>query len=401
MKNLILFDNDLSTQFLPLTYTRPLCELRVGILTIREKWEKLLNCKPSFITQDYLSTKYPISISDENFVVNGSVIPNQELANRILSMNTGEVLLQDGEMIVAKLEEGQFELMMSDEENSNIAGVNYKETNVMKINHLWDIFSMNGRAIIDDFELLTFERQSQPIPSDVHVIGDPSKIFIEEGAEIEFCTLNTKSGPIYIGKNAVIMEGCFIRGPFALCEEAILKMGAKIYGPTTVGPNSKVGGEVNNCVFYGNCNKAHDGYLGNSVIGEWCNIGAGTNCSNLKNNYDEVKIWDYTKESLTGTGLQFCGLIMGDHSKCGINTMFNTGTVVGISANIFGGGFPKNFIPSFSWGGAEGFKTYELDKALDAAKRVIARRGKEMDPLDTAIFERIFNFSHKYRTWEK
>ncbi len=401
MKNLILFDNDLSTQFLPLTYTRPLCELRVGILTIREKWEALLNCKASYITQDYLSTKYPINIADENFVINGSVIPTAELATRILSMNTGEVLLQDGEMLVAKLEEGQFELLTNDEENSNIAGMNYQETKVTKINHLWDIFSLNGKAIIQDFQLLTQDRVSQPIPSAAIVIGDPGKIFIEEGADIEFCTLNTKNGPIYIGKNSTIMEGSFIRGPFALGEGAMVKMGAKIYGPTTVGPYCKVGGEINNCVFYANSNKAHEGYLGNSVIGEWCNIGAGTNCSNLKNNYDEVKIWDYTTEALTNTGLQFVGLIMGDHSKCGINTMFNTGTVVGVSANIFGGGFPKNFIPSFSWGGADGFKTYELPKALDSAKRVIVRRGKEMDPLDTAIFQRIFNFSSKYRTWEK
>src|SRR5690606_7840722 len=247
-----------------------------------------------------------------------------------------------------------------------------------------DIFSKNTLAIQADFDLLTKGRQSAAIPDSVFCINRKN-IFVEEGARLNFASLNASDGPIYIGKNAEIMEGCTIRGPFALCDSSTLKMQTKIYGGTSIGPHSKVGGEVNNSVIFGYSNKAHDGFLGNSVIGEWCNLGADTNNSNLKNNYAEVKLWDYEKEGFANTGLQFCGLMMGDHSKCGINTMFNTGTVVGVSANIFGSGFPRNFIPSFSWGGSGGFTTYNTEKAFEVAKVVMSRRNIEFSDLDAKI----------------
>jgi UDP-N-acetylglucosamine diphosphorylase/glucosamine-1-phosphate N-acetyltransferase len=271
------------------------------------------------------------------------------------------------------------------------------EGECIRVEHTWDIFSKNDAAIREDFALLTQDRTSQPIPKSVNTIGKEN-IFIEEGAQLEFVTLNASTGPIYIGKNSEIMEGSVIRGPFALCEGAGLKLATKVYGATTVGPFSKIGGEVNNVVLFGYSNKGHDGFLGNSVLGEWCNIGADSNNSNLKNNYEEVKLWDYETESFQKTGLQFCGLMMGDHSKCGINTMFNTGTVVGVSANIFGAGFPRNFVPSFSWGGAAGFTVYLTKKAFETARLVMSRRGLEFDETEQAILQHVFE---QTKIWRK
>jgi len=268
---------------------------------------------------------------------------------------------------------------------------------VFTVQHTWDIFSKNERAIKEDFELLTKDRQSQPIPESNNVIA-PENVFLEAGAKLEFTTLNASGGPIYIGKNAEIMEGSLVRGPFAICEHATIKMGAKIYGGTTVGPHSKVGGEVNNSVVFGYSNKGHDGFIGNTVIGEWCNLGADTNTSNLKNNYAPVRLWSYETEGFAKTGLQFCGLMMGDHSKCGINTMFNTGTVVGVNANVFGSGFPRNFVPSYSWGGSNGFTTYRTNKAFEVAKVVMARRTLELTMLDEKILEHIFE---ETKIWRK
>ncbi len=270
------------------------------------------------------------------------------------------------------------------------------EGDILKIEHTWDIFSKNGEAIADDYKLLTEGRQSEPIPSNVNVIN-PEHIFIEKGAKLNFVTLNASNGPIYIGKDSEIMEGSVIRGPFALCDNATIKLGSKIYGPTTFGPYCKVGGEVNNSVLFGYSNKGHDGFLGNSVLGEWCNLGADTNNSNLKNNYAEVRLWDYQTGGFAKTGLQFCGLMMGDHSKCGINTMFNTGTVVGVSANIFGSGFPRNFVPSFSWGGSKGFVTYKTNKAFEVAEVVMARRNEAFTAMDKAILEHVFELTKSYR----
>jgi UDP-N-acetylglucosamine diphosphorylase/glucosamine-1-phosphate N-acetyltransferase len=402
MKNIILFDPDTRNQLLPLTYTRPVCELRVGILTIREKWGHWYNTQISYITQDYLSEKYPIVINSDNYVINGAVLPDTELCRRIDNLKTNEAILKKGELIAARLDEKQFQNLMEDNDIEELEGFELEEdVKFLIIDHVWDIFRLNEIALKRDFDLLTDGRKSASLSKTNQIIGDASQIFLEDGAIVECSILNVKKGPIYIGKNAEIMEGCMIRGGLALCEASTLKMGSKIYGATTIGPHSKVGGEVTNTVIIGFSNKGHEGYLGNSVIGEWCNIGADTNTSNLKNNYDEVKLWDYTTDTFAKTGLQFLGLIMGDHSKCAINTMFNTGTVIGVSSNIFGAGFPRNFVPSFSWGGPAGFETYPFKKAVDTANRVLGRRNMSLSQLDYDIMKYIFDFSSRYRTWEK
>ena len=400
MNNIILFDDISREQLLPLTYTRPVCELRVGILTIREKWEKWLEGKSSCITQDYLSEKFPIDIEEQNYVVNGSVLPSELLCRLISQLDYNEALLQDGELIAARLNRSQFEHLMNEEEIEELKGFDVEDTPFLKINHLWDLYSFNNQATRDDFKLLTEGRISEPISETNRVLGKQN-IFLEEGAKVECAILNAQTGPIYIGKNAEVMEGAMLRGPIALCEEATIKMGAKIYGATTIGPYSKAGGEINNSILTGYSSKGHEGYLGNSVIGEWCNIGAGTNNSNLKNNYTEVKIWNYPSNRFLSSGKQFCGLIMGDHSKCGITTMFNTGTVIGIFANIYGDGFPRNFIPSFAWGGASGYSTYKISKAFDTAERVMARRNKQLDDTEKAILQKVYDTTNKYRAWEE
>jgi UDP-N-acetylglucosamine diphosphorylase/glucosamine-1-phosphate N-acetyltransferase len=369
--------------------------IRVGILTIKEKWEKMLGsiCYPQTI--DYLSIKHPIpQPKDKNLAINGGILPNQTLVNQILDLQAGEALFANDTLVAAILP-----AIVSDNsflQKENYTTIKNTSSSFLEIKNPWDIFKLNGEAIEADFELLTTDRKSQPIPTSNHIVK-PENIFIEEGATVECSVLNASSGPIYIGKEAEIMEGSLVRGPFALCEHSALKLGAKIYGPTTIGPHSKVGGEVNNCVIFGYSNKAHDGFIGNSVIGEWCNLGADTNTSNLKNNYASVKLWNYPKKGFVDTGLQFCGLIMGDHSKCGINTMFNTGTVVGVSANIFGDGFPRNFIPSFSWGGAQGFSTYKTEKAFETARIVMGRRGIELSDVETDILTHIFNATAPFR----
>jgi UDP-N-acetylglucosamine diphosphorylase/glucosamine-1-phosphate N-acetyltransferase len=388
--NYILFDGENREALLPFTYTRPVADLRIGILTIREKWELYLGATTTTVTEDYLSDKYPMVEMEENVMINASYTPSEVLVTQIKNLKENQAVF-DGDTMVAFFSLEDQEIDIDELEVFQIEGT------VLKVERTWDIFSKNGAAIKADFKLLTEERTSAPIPENT-VAFNPEAIFIEEGAKLPLCVLNATDGPIYIGKNAEIMEGSLVRGPFALCEGSTLKMGAKIYGPTTVGPHSKVGGEVNNSVFFGYSNKGHDGFLGNSVIGEWCNLGANTNNSNLKNNYAEVRIWSYETENFAKTGLQFCGLMMGDHSKCGINTMFNTGTVVGVSANIFGSGFPRNFIPSFSWGGAKGFTTYLTSKAFEVAQVVMKRRGLELSTQDSAILEHVFEQSAAYRT---
>ncbi len=400
MKNVILFDNEVWDNLLPISYTRPVGELRVGILTIREKWEKWSDTKVSFITQDHLSEKYPMTIQSDNIVINGSLLPLPGICKLIEQMEPNEALLQNDELIAARLNESQFQSLIEDKEIEELQGFDIGDTPLLKINNLWDIFGKNDQAVKIDFELLTKNRTSQPL-SDTNQVTAPEQIFLEPGAIVEHSILNASKGPIYIGKDALIMEGCIIRGPLAMNEKSILKMGAKIYGATTLGPHCKVGGEVNNVVFTGYSNKGHDGFLGNSVIGEWCNLGADTNASNMKNNYSEVRLWSYAKDRFEKTGLQFCGLIMADHSKCGINTMFNTGTVVGVSANVYGGGYPRNFIPSFSWGGDQKYTTYTLDKALDTARAMMKRRDQELTELDQEILKEIFMKDRSFRTWEK
>lgn len=388
--NYILFDGPSRNNLLPLTYTRPVADLRVGILTIREKWEKYLGLTTTTVTEDYLSEKYPMVEMEENVMINASFSPNLDLVEMIKTLQPNQAIFNNEDVIAFYTKENQDNIDLSTYQPIEYSG------DVLKIEYTWDIFSKNGEAIQADFDLLTKDRKSEPLPSSNNIIS-PENIFLEEGAKLEFTTLNASTGPIYIGKNAEIMEGSVIRGPFALCDGATVKLGAKIYGPTTIGPHSKVGGEVNNSVITGYSNKGHDGFLGNSVLGEWCNLGADTNNSNLKNNYAEVKLWDYNKQGFAKTGLQFCGLIMGDHSKCGINTMFNTGTVVGVSANIFGSGFPRNFVPSFSWGGSSGFTTYLTKKAFEVAKVVMARRKVEFTEEDKTILEHIFTETKQYR----
>ncbi len=394
--NYILFDNPTDRQnLLPLTFTRPVSNIRIGILTIAEKWEKHLKTTISYLTMDYLQNKFPIALQSENVFINGSICPNEVLIMEILNLQMGQALYKNEVMLAFKSAlavdfkniSTQFELIES------------KAENFIHIKHSYDIFSLNGQAIEEDFMLLTAGRKSQPISQTNQVIK-PENVFLEQGAIVECSILNASAGPIYIAKDAEVMEGCKIRGPFSLGEHAGLKMDAKIYGPTTVGPHCKVGGEVNNAVFFAYSNKGHDGFVGNAVIGEWVNMGADTNNSNLKNTYDEVKLWSYESQKFEKTGLTFCGLIMADHAKCGINTMFNTGTVVGVGANIFGAGFPRNFIPDFAWGGAQGFESFVINKFFKTAEAVYKRRNVELTEDDKNILTFIFNETKQHRFWE-
>ena len=388
--NYILFDGPYRDNLLPFTYTRPVADIRVGILTIRQKWESFIEYTTTTVTEDYLSDKFPMAEMEENIMINASFLPNTEVVELIKNLSDNQALFKGEDVIAFFAKEGE---EVSD--FSNFEAIEF-EGDILKIEHTWDIFSKNGEAIEEDFNLITNGRKSEPIPATVKTLN-PENIFIEKGAKLNFVTLNASSGPIYIGRDAEIMEGTVVRGPLALCNNATLKLATKIYGPTTVGPHSKVGGEVNNSVIFGHSNKGHDGFLGNSVLGEWCNIGADSNNSNLKNNYAEVRLWNYQTGGFAKTGLQFCGLMMGDHSKCGINTMFNTGTVVGVSSNIFGSGFPRNFVPSFSWGGSKGFVTYKTNKAFEVAEVVMGRRNEEFTDIDKAILEHVFEETKQYR----
>jgi UDP-N-acetylglucosamine diphosphorylase/glucosamine-1-phosphate N-acetyltransferase len=388
--NYILFDGPVRNALLPFTFTRPVADILIGIMTIRQKWEMRLGSTTTTITEEYLSEKFPMVELEENIMINASFLPNDTLAEMVSDLKTNQAIFKGDEVIAFFTNENQEEVDFDSYEIIQYKG------DCLTVEHTWDIFSKNDLAIREDFNFLTEDRKSQAIPKSVNVIAQEN-IFIEEGAKLEFVTLNASAGPIYIGKNVEIMEGTVIRGPFALCENAQVKLNAKIYGATTVGPGSRIGGEVKNSVLFANSNKGHDGFLGDSVLGEWCNIGADSNNSNLKNNYEEVKLWSYETEGFAKTGLQFCGLMMGDHSKCGINTMFNTGTVVGVSANIFGSGFPRNFVPSFSWGGAAGFTTYITKKAFETAKLVMGRRNIDFDATEAAILEHVFEETKKWR----
>ncbi|WP_373056017.1 GlmU family protein [Zunongwangia sp. H14] len=387
--NYILFDGNYRNKLLPFTFTRPVADIRIGILSIREKWEAWLGNTTSTVTEDYLAGKWPLVEMEENVMINAAFLPTASLVEQVKDLKEQQAIFFEEEVVAFFVKEDQ-EVDFTKFEQLELA------EEAFYIQHTWDIFSKNGEAIRADFDLLTENRDSQDIPESNHVMN-AGDIFIEEGAVVECCSLNASGGPIYIGKDAQVMEGSLIRGPFAAGEAAVVKMGAKIYGPTTIGPGCKAGGEISNSVLMQNSNKGHDGFLGNSVLGEWCNIGADSNNSNLKNNYAEVRLWDYESEKFAPTGLQFCGLMMGDHSKCGINTMFNTGTVVGVSANIFGAGFPRNFIPGFSWGGSAGTTTYKTQKAFEVAEKVMKRRDVEFTEEDKAILEHVFEETKKWR----
>jgi UDP-N-acetylglucosamine diphosphorylase/glucosamine-1-phosphate N-acetyltransferase len=390
--NYILFDGENRNHLLPFTYTRPVADIRIGILTIREKWEKHLGLTTTTVTEEYLEEKYPMVEMEENILINASFCPTESLVDKIKELSKNEAIFKGEDVIAFYTSDSQEEVNFDE-----YTQIEFEE-DLLQVKNTWDIFSLNAAAIKQDFDLITEGRESEPIPEGTRCIN-PENIFIEEGAEITFATLNASSGPIYIGKDAVILENSAVKGPFAMGEHAVLKMGAKIYGATTLGPYCKVGGEVSNSVLFGYSSKGHDGYLGNSVLGEWCNLGADTNNSNLKNNYAEVKLWDYETGRFAKTGLQFCGLMMGDHSKCGINTMFNTGTVVGVSANIFGSGFPRNFVPSFSWGGASGFTEYKTNKVFEVAEVVMKRRDLIFDEMDQKILEHVFEETKQYRNY--
>ncbi len=398
--NYILFDDNFCDHLLPLTFTRPASEVRVGILTIREKWERHVGDSFSFLTKNYLKKKFPLKQTEDNIYVNSRCLPSKELVEQINNLNLQSAIVVEDQVIAFRTNINIDEKIVNLQNNQvskafiDQLGFDQQKENASFVKHPWDIFRQNGIQITSDIALMNLKPQSLDDNSS-NVLGE--QLYMEEGAEVYAANINTIEGPVYLGKNTVVMEGTSIRGPFALCESSQVKMNAKIYGPTTIGPFSKVGGEINNSVIFGYSNKAHDGFLGNSVIGEWCNLGADSNNSNLKNNYAQVKMWDYVKKGMINSELQFCGLIMGDHSKCGINTMFNTGTVVGVSANIFGAGFPRNFIPSFSWGGAGGFITYQIGKALEVAEMVFERRNKDLDDVEKDILTEIFEITAENR----
>ena len=398
MRNIILFDaSDVRENLLPMTFTRPVADLRVGILTIREKWERVLDGSYSYLTVDYLQEKFPVNEAEENLFVAGNICPTTELVAKIKMLNVGDVLISSQGVIIA------FRGGLKDFSSRNFAREIECYDDCLTIKMLYDIFMENHRGIVEDFALLTHGRASQSLSDTNTVIGNPvdangnPMIFIEEGAVVEGAMLNVKNGPIYVGRNAEVMEGSCLRGPIALCEHAVVNMGTRMYGATTLGPYCKVGGEVNNVVMMGYSNKAHDGFLGNAVIGEWCNIGGGSTASNLKNDYTEIKLWNYPAHRFLRTGLQFCGLIMGDHSKSGINCMFNTATVLGVGVNIHGAGFPRNFVASFSEGSASGFTDVPLTKFFDIARRMMARRGLTLSEIDMRIFESIHAFADNYK----
>jgi UDP-N-acetylglucosamine diphosphorylase/glucosamine-1-phosphate N-acetyltransferase len=389
---IILFDDNAHYTLLPLTYTRPVANLRIGILTIAEKWGKYLETNFSYYTQPYLQGKFPMQLTADNLFINGSFCPDEFLLEAIDKLPAGEGLYQRGRLVAVKLTEGDAHRF---DPAQQFDRAHQHEQAVVSIVYPEDIFKKNDIELQRDFKLLTQGRSSAAISQTNTIIGD--NFFAEEGAVAECATFNTKNGPIYLGQNTEVWEGCHIRGALALCHDSQIKMGAKVYGATTIGPYCRVGGEINNAVLWGHTSKGHEGYLGNSVLGEWCNIGADTNNSNLKNNYTEVKLWDYTSQHFRPTGLQFCGLIMADHAKCGINTMFNTGTVVGVSANVFGAGYPRNYVPDFSWGGAHHLEVYKLDKVFETVERVYARRDKQLDETEKQLLQEVFNLTQSYR----
>jgi UDP-N-acetylglucosamine diphosphorylase/glucosamine-1-phosphate N-acetyltransferase len=359
-------------------------------LTIEEKWAKRLQAQPTFITESYLQKKYPCHSTDDNLLINGALCPEEGLIKTIVGLKKGEYLVHQNIILASR--QGSTSL------DSIKAGkaIDYPNA-ITLIDKSWKIFLNNAKQIKIDFKLITEGRKSQGINDKHTIVYGEENLFVEEGVNVKAAIINAESGPIYLGKNSTVQEGAIIRGSFALCEGSHINMGAKMRGDTTVGPYSKVGGEVSLSVIFGYSNKSHDGFLGCSVIGEWCNLGADTNTSNLKNNYDTIKIWNHSQDTFVDTGLQFCGLMMGDHSKCSINTMFNTGTVIDVSCNVFGDGFPRNYIPSFSWGGSAGLTTFKLEKALEVAERVLERRGMTLSELDIDILKTVFEMSSEKR----
>ncbi|AIZ64633.1 glucose-1-phosphate thymidylyltransferase [Hymenobacter sp. DG25B] len=399
----VLFFDDpaIRPHLLPFTFTRPVAALRCGILTVAEKWQHRLKLEEIYyLTEAYLQAKFPAApVTDgQALLINGAVCPDDVLAKQVQNLQPGQALMCDDTLVAACVENSTSLTELYEKGFPNV--VNVLEP-VTVLRHPWHLFLRNGSEIRRDFALLTEGRESQPVGDAHTIVYGAENIFIEEGVKIRAAILNAENGPIYLGKSSQVHEGAIISGPMALCEGSHINPGAKMRGDNTVGPHCKVGGEVGNSILLGYSNKGHDGYLGNSVIGEWCNLGADTNTSNLKNNYAPVKIWSHAVGRFVNTGQQFCGLMMGDHSKCGINTMFNTGTVVGVAANIFGAGFPRTFIPSFSWGGPAGFETFKLPKVAEVAERVMARRQLPYDAVEQGIMLEVYGATAKDRVWER
>ena len=393
LMHLAFYDSPAEWQkMLPLSYTRPVADLRVGILKIHEKWARhLQGSNTTFRSEEYLDALFAPP-QEKSLTILGNVLPTDELLTKVGELKGTDVLVYEDQIVA-----GYFE---PDEAIETTGRTVIHLPSISQVHYPWDLFSHNGQELRKDFALLTAGRTSWDIV-DLHTKTYGDNIFLEEGATVKAAILNAENGPIYLGKDSEVQEGALIRGPFALGEHSIVNMGGKMRGDNTIGPYCKVGGEVSNSVFQGFSNKGHDGFLGNSFIGEWCNLGADTNTSNLKNNYTNVKMWDFERNGFKDTGLQFCGLIMGDHSKCGINTMFNTGTSVGVSSNIFGEGFPRTIIPSFAWGGASGFSTYQTRKAFETAELAMDRRGRKLTDGDRKVLSHIFERTAQYRVWEK
>lgn len=396
MRNYVLFDGEERLSLLPFTYTRAIADLRIGVLTIHQKWNLYLQTECSIWAHQYLQTKYSFSQQNNSVYINASVLPDGLLAEAVTELQPGRTLVgTDGKIIAIYPEKHCSTLNHLYLSGKSLEKIVFEDA-LTAIRYPWNIFSVNGKEIAKDIEILKLEPNGHLLELE-NKVKCPEKIYVAEGVKVSWAMLNASEGPIYLGAHAEVMEGSILKGSLAVCEHAQIKMGAKIYGDTTIGPYSRIGGEISNSVILGYSNKGHDGFLGNSVLGEWCNLGADTNNSNLKNNYSSVKAWSYTAGKEVNTGLQFCGLMMGDHSKCGINTMFNTGTVVGVAANIFGGGFPPKFIPSFSWGGADGFVVYHYEKAIETAERVMQRRGKSLSDAERQILWQVFEDSETYR----
>jgi len=388
--NYILFDDYARNNLLPLTFTRPVADLLTGILTIRQKWEFYLKSETSSLTEDYLSEKYPLVKGAHNILINGSILPNQRLADSILKLKPNQALLGN-DTIIALHVMGENLDKIGEGDTEGIEELEVK-AEFTKINYAWDLFSHNARCIADDFAMITKGRKSAPISKSNRVIASEN-IFVEEGAIFENCNLNASEGPIYIGKHAQIWEGASLRGPVSIGDYAVVKMNSIIYPGTTIGAHAKAGGEIENTIIMAYSNKPHLGYLGHSIIGEWCNIAAGTNVANLNNTYKSVKMWNYTQARFIDTGLQFCGLVMGDHSKTGINTSFNTGSVVGVSSNVFGHGFQRNFVSSFMWGGPGGYAGYDILKAIETAGEMFKRRTILFSNIEKEILGKIYELT--------
>ena len=401
--HLLVFDDPaIRPHLLPLTFTRPVGALRCGILTIAEKWQRRLGAPTlGYLTERYLQAKFPVcadgAVTGPALVVNGAVCPDDLLARQVLALPPGTGLYCDELLVAAHLADAS---QIAELVQDGLSHQREVAEPVTVIDRPWQLFLRNGAEIRLDFALLTAGRTSQPVNDAPTIVYAPENIFIEEGVKIRAAVLNAEKGPIYLGNNVEVQEGAILKGPLAVCEGAVLNTSVRLRGDNTIGPFCKVGGEIGNSILMAYSNKGHDGYLGNSVVGEWCNLGADTNTSNLKNNYAPVKVWSHAAHRFVDTGQTFCGLLMGDHAKAGINTMFNTGTVVGVGANVFGAGFPRQFIPSFSWGGTAGFETFKLDKVTEVAGRVLGRRGLAYDAVEQGIMEEVFRQTEVDRIWD-